>query len=309
MQRLVHHLRVEVAGRPRRDRRGGHTHRPQPIRVALGLEVAGDRADAALAGESSRRRLEHRGLARSGRAHQVHGEDAVLREVLADVRRGASFTARILSCTSTETRFGVAAAAGVAHQGTSISICSRSISSPVTSFAGTSQPAQRSTAPLGIAACALRAGPRRLRAPDVQLASASNPCRTSVKAEANSSGSTPESGADAHRELVDRDRLARARLACARARPSPRPASTRASADHHSAIALSRSWAVARPRAARAAGGCRAGSSARAGRDRRRRPCRRAALPRRPAASGSPRAPPPPRPPGTIARKRPSQAT
>ena len=45
----------------------------------------------------------------------------------------------------------VAAAAGLAHHGTSISICSRRISSPETSFAGASQAGQRRTAPTGMA--------------------------------------------------------------------------------------------------------------------------------------------------------------
>ena len=94
-------------------------------------------ATRSASGEGPRRRLEHGGLARPRRAHQVDRQHAVRREVLAVVGGLArSLTERMRSWTSTGTRCGIAAAARLAHQGTSSSIWPSRISSPPPARAG-----------------------------------------------------------------------------------------------------------------------------------------------------------------------------
>jgi len=53
MQDVVHHLRVEVQP-SRRNRRGANAGGTHALRVALGLEVAGDRGQAISAAEGLR---------------------------------------------------------------------------------------------------------------------------------------------------------------------------------------------------------------------------------------------------------------
>ena len=74
----LHHLRVQVAGA------AGHNllHRKpklrQPLRVVLGLQVAGEHGHARALVHALQRLLQQQRLARSRRADQVHAQDSLL---------------------------------------------------------------------------------------------------------------------------------------------------------------------------------------------------------------------------------------
>ncbi len=86
MQRVVHHVRVEVAGAARCDLNGWHTFRPDAPGIVLGFEIAFDDRDAKAVADGIDGSLQQAGLARSRRRHQIDGEDTVTIKMLAIVR-------------------------------------------------------------------------------------------------------------------------------------------------------------------------------------------------------------------------------
>ena len=126
---VVHQGRIEVAYRTRGDAVGGDPRRPKPLGVAKGGQIRRDGAEAPAAG-GPRGRLQDRGLAGARRAHKVHGEHAVPREML-PVVPGAPVVAREQALVHVHgDDLGIAAATDLAHQGTSSSMRSRTIPSP-----------------------------------------------------------------------------------------------------------------------------------------------------------------------------------
>ena len=82
VQRVVHHVRVQMAGRPGRDLNRGNSVAADPGRVVVGLEVAFDHGAPELLSQRAHGRLEQQRLAGAGRRHQVHRQHAVSIEVL-----------------------------------------------------------------------------------------------------------------------------------------------------------------------------------------------------------------------------------
>ena len=64
-----------------------HARRLQAIGIVLRREVARERADGSSSSERPGRRLEHRCLAGTGRAHHIDGQHLSSREVQPVVRR------------------------------------------------------------------------------------------------------------------------------------------------------------------------------------------------------------------------------
>ena len=60
----------------------------KPVGVVVGREIAGERADQPAAGERAGGGLEHGGLARSRRPHDIDREQPALEKMVAVVRRG-----------------------------------------------------------------------------------------------------------------------------------------------------------------------------------------------------------------------------
>ena len=141
----------------------GMPARLEPAGVVVGREIGGHGAESpARRGGGPRGRLEHGGLACARRAHEVQREDARLEEVLAVVACGAVVAGQDLLVQLHRDELRVAAAAGRAHQGTSISMPSRvSASEPSSSRAGASHAGQRRIAPRRDRRLAARAGPAR----------------------------------------------------------------------------------------------------------------------------------------------------
>ena len=223
-------LGVEVARRARRDGRSGHAHRAQAVGVPLRLKVARDRPDAAPPSERARGRLEDRGLAGPRGAHQVDDEDPALDEVLAVVRRrpvvdgqdpvvdlhgDVSDRRSRRSRTSRHLHLDLLQENLVAGDE-----LRRRVAGPAAQD-GAGRDGDR----------ALRAGPGRLRAPDLEPRPRPGiPSRHRVKAEAKSSGSTPD---------IAPMRTARRLIAMAfRARASCSTRSTMARTNEYSCIVL-----------------------------------------------------------------------
>jgi hypothetical protein len=82
---LPDHLRLEVAGAAGRDLPGGYALGPDPLGVALGLDVALDDGHPEPALEPPGQRFEEGRLPRPGRAHQVDGQDTLLPELRPDL--------------------------------------------------------------------------------------------------------------------------------------------------------------------------------------------------------------------------------
>src|SRR3569623_2185036 len=115
MESVVDHPRVEMAGTARRDRARIDPGGGEPARIAVGREVARDRAELVLARERARGLLEHRGLAGARRAHQVDREDLGLDEVLAQVLRAGNVVGEDVLVDLDRYELGVTAAAVYTH--------------------------------------------------------------------------------------------------------------------------------------------------------------------------------------------------
>ena len=87
VQRVMQHMRVEVAGLAGGDLYGGHAFRSHAPSIILSLEIAFDDSDAKPAADGIDGGLQQAGLPRSGRRHQIDGEDTTTVKMLAIVRR------------------------------------------------------------------------------------------------------------------------------------------------------------------------------------------------------------------------------
>ena len=87
MQRVVHHVRVQVAGAAGRDLDRRDALGADALGIILGLQVALDHGDAQFSLERLDRCLQQAGLAGARRRHQVDGEHAVAVEMFAVVQR------------------------------------------------------------------------------------------------------------------------------------------------------------------------------------------------------------------------------
>ena len=85
MQRVVNHMRVEVAGLAGGDLHRRHALRPDAPRIVFGLKIAFDHGDAILLANCFDRGLQQAGLSRARRGHQIDREHAAPLQMLAIV--------------------------------------------------------------------------------------------------------------------------------------------------------------------------------------------------------------------------------
>src|SRR5262249_42079066 len=147
VKRVVDHARVEMAGRAGGNGLGADSGRRQAPRVVVGGEIARERTDESRTVERPRGRFEDGRLARARGAHHVDGEQRAFPKMMPVVRRGPLVVGQDALLHLNRDQIAIAASAGIAHYGTSITIRSSRISSPCFNFAGAPQTVHASTPP------------------------------------------------------------------------------------------------------------------------------------------------------------------